>query len=105
MIQAAYNLTVYAEGFDGTGQTIGIIDWCGSPTIQNDANAFSAQFGLPALTSSNFAITYIPSPSTCDAPIRVEINIDVEWAHAVAPGANINLIVPPSASSSGNRPG
>ena len=99
MIQAAYNLSgLYAEGFDGTGQTIGIIDWCGSLTIQNDANAFSAQFGLPALTSSNFAITYIPAPSLCESTDQVEINIDVEWAHAVAPGANINLIVPPSAT-------
>jgi len=98
MIQAAYNLTgLYNEGYTGAGQTIGIIDWCGSPTIQNDANAFSAQFGLPPLTSSNFAITYIPSPSLCEAPDSVEINIDVEWAHAVAPGANINLIVPPDA--------
>jgi subtilase family serine protease len=99
MIQAAYNLSgLYAEGFDGKGQTIGIIDWCGSLTIQNDANAFSAQFGLPALTSSNFAITYIPTVSTCQAIDQVEINIDVEWAHAIAPGANINLIVPPSAT-------
>lgn len=99
MIQAAYNLTgLYAEGHDGTGQTIGIIDWCGSLTIQSDANAFSAYFGLPALTSSNFAITYIPVPSTCEAVDQVEINIDVEWAHAIAPGANINLIVPPSAT-------
>ncbi len=99
MIQTAYNLTgLYAEGFDGTGQTIGIIDWCGSLTIQNDANVFSAQFGLPALTSSNFAITYIPTASTCASVDDTEINIDVEWAHAIAPGANINLIVPPSAS-------
>jgi subtilase family serine protease len=98
MIQTAYNLTgLYAEGFDGTGQTIGIIDWCGSPTIQSDANVFSAQFGLPLLTSSNFTITNIPRPSTCSAPDSVEINIDVEWSHAVAPGANINLIVPPDA--------
>lgn len=98
-IQAAYNLTgLYAAGHDGTGQTIGIIDWCGSLTIQNDANAFSSAFGLPALTSSNFAITYIPAPSLCEAADQTEINIDVEWAHAVAPGANINLIVPPSAS-------
>ena len=98
-IQAAYNLTgLYAAGHDGTGQTIGIIDWCGSLTIQNDANAFSAAFGLPALTSSNFAITYIPAPSLCEAADATEINIDVEWAHAVAPGANINLIVPPSAT-------
>jgi subtilase family serine protease len=99
MIQAAYGLTgLYAEGFDGTGQTIGIIDWCGSLTIRQDANAFSKRFGLPALTTKNFAITYIPVPSTCEATDQVEINIDVEWAHAIAPGANINLIVPPSAS-------
>ncbi|HWJ48435.1 MAG TPA: S53 family peptidase [Candidatus Udaeobacter sp.] len=99
MIQAAYHLNaLYAEGYDGTGQTIGIIDWCGSLTIQSDANAFSAQFGLPQLTSSNFAITYIPTVSTCQEMDAVEINIDVEWAHAIAPGANINLIVPPSAS-------
>lgn len=98
-IQAAYNLTgLYAEGFDGAGQTVGIIDWCGSLTIRSDANAFSSQFGLPALTSSNFAITQIPTPSLCMGTDDVEINIDVEWAHAVAPGANINLIVPPSAS-------
>ena len=98
-VWAAYGLNgLYSEGYNGAGQTIGIIDWCGSPTIQNDANAFSAYFGLPALTSSNFTITNIPSPSNCASWDSVEINIDVEWAHAIAPGANINLIVPPDAS-------
>jgi len=98
-VYAAYNLNpLYAAGLNGAGQTIGIIDWCGSLTIQNDANLFSAAFGLPPLTSSNFAISYIPSPSLCESVDQVEINIDVEWAHAIAPGANINLIVPPSAS-------
>jgi subtilase family serine protease len=98
-IQAAYNLSgLYKEGYNGAGQTIGIIDWCGSLTIQSDANAFSKEFGLPPLTSSNFAITYIPTISSCEATDQVEINLDVEWAHSVAPGANINLIVPPSAS-------
>ena len=97
-IQTAYNLTgLYNEGYDGTGQTIAIVDWCGSFTIQDDANAFSAQFGLPPLTSSNFAITYT-APSLCISYDQVEINLDVEWAHAIAPGANINLVVPPSAS-------
>ena len=99
MIQAPYKLdALYASGYDGAGQTIGIIDWCGSLTIAEDANGFSEQFGLPALTSKNFAITYIPTKSTCAEADTVEINIDVEWAHAIAPGANINLIVPPSAS-------
>jgi subtilase family serine protease len=94
-IQAAYNLTgLYANGFDGTGQTIGIIDWCGSSTIQDDAAAYSAYFGLPV---PNLTITYTPSPSLCIAADQVEINIDVEWAHSIAPGAALNLIVPPSA--------
>lgn len=98
-IQTAYHLTgLYNQGYTGAGQTIAIIDWCGSFTIQDDANAFSAQFGLPALSSSNFNIIYTPAPSFCEAADQTEINIDVEWSHAVAPGANINLIVPPSAS-------
>src|SRR5208283_4689717 len=97
VIQTAYNLTgLYNEGYDGTGQTIAILDWCGSSTIQNDANAFAVQFGLPPLTASNFSITYT-APSLCIATDQVEINLDVEWAHAIAPGANINLVVPPSA--------
>jgi len=98
-IQTAYNLTnLYAEGYSGTGQTIVILDWCGSPTIQSDANAFSAMFGLPLLGPSNFSIIYTPTASLCEAPDSVEINIDVEWAHAIAPAANIDLVVPPSAS-------
>jgi len=101
MIQAAYNLNgLYNEGYDGAGQTIGIIDWCGEFTIQSDANAFSAQYGLPQLTSSNFAISNIPGPTFCEGYDDAEINIDVEWAHAIAPGASINLIVPPTSSFS-----
>jgi subtilase family serine protease len=97
MIHAAYNLSgLYKEGYNGSGQTIGIIDWCGEFTIQSDANAFSAQYGLPQLTAPNFAITNIPTPTFCEGYDDVEINIDVEWSHTVAPGASINLIVPPS---------
>jgi subtilase family serine protease len=95
-VYAAYGLkALYKEGYTGTGQTIVILDWCSSPTIQQDANAFSKKYGLPELTSSNFSIIY-PVPSACAAP-SVEINLDVEWAHAIAPGANIDLVVPASA--------
>ena len=98
-IQTAYNLTaLYAEGYTGAGQTIVILDWCGSSTIQHDANAFSRKFGLPLLNGSNFSIIYTPTPSECISTDDAEINIDVEWAHAIAPGANIDLVVPPSAS-------
>ena len=97
-IQTAYNLTgLYSKGFNGTGQTIAIVDWCGSSSIQQDADAFSKKFGLPQLTSSNFNIIYT-APSHCIAFDQVEINLDVEWTHAIAPGANVNLVVPPSSS-------
>ncbi|MBV9302706.1 MAG: S8/S53 family peptidase [Acidobacteriaceae bacterium] len=97
-IYKAYNLNaLYKAGFDGTGQTIVIIDWCGSETIMDDANTFSARFGLPPLTLRNFSIIEYPTASTCSSP-NVEISLDVEWAHAIAPGANIDLLVPPTAS-------
>jgi subtilase family serine protease len=92
-IQTAYNLTgLYAEGYDGTGQTIVIIDFCGSPTILHDANAFSKRFGLPPLNASNFQIIDYPAAPQCEG-LNAEINIDVEWAHAIAPGANIDLLI------------
>jgi subtilase family serine protease len=94
-IYAAYNLNgLYAEGHDGTGQTIVIMDACGSPTILGDANAFSKKFGLPKLNASNFSVINYPGPSSC-AGVWPNINVEVEWAHAIAPGANIiNLIIP-----------
>lgn len=99
MIHAAYGLNeLYARGLDGRGQTIGLIEACGSPSIEIDANVFSAKFGLPLLTNKNFTIIEIPPPVTCAFDGNIEVNIDVEWAHAIAPGANINLLVAPSAS-------
>ena len=54
-IQKAYGLDkVYKAGWDGTGQTIMIVDAFGSNTIVDDANLFSQLNGLPALTPSNF---------------------------------------------------
>jgi subtilase family serine protease len=111
MIQTAYNLTgLYKEKrgghtfeYDGTDQVIAIIDWCGTPTILSDVNAFSAQFGLPQLIDYSqhqqpfLEITYT-APNNCENWDNLEINLDVEWAHAVAPYANINLVVPPSNS-------
>ncbi|HVR26803.1 MAG TPA: S53 family peptidase [Candidatus Polarisedimenticolia bacterium] len=97
-IYGAYNLNgLYAEGYTGAGQTIVIIDWCGSPTIRQDGNVFSERFGLPALTASNFNIINVPGPSACSG-VDMEINLDVEWSHAIAPGAKIDLVVPPTAN-------
>jgi subtilase family serine protease len=106
VIQTAYHLTgLYQEHdqYQGTDQTIAIIDWCGTPTILSDVNAFSAEFGLPKLIPYSqhqqpfLEITYT-APNTCESWDNTEINLDVEWSHAVAPEANINLVVPPSNS-------
>jgi subtilase family serine protease len=94
-IRAAYNLNaLYAEGYDGTGQTIVLIETCGSPTVRSDANTFSERFGLPKLTASNFTI--VNTTSSACAGYYPNINADVEWAHAIAPGAAIAMIVAPS---------
>jgi subtilase family serine protease len=95
-IQTAYGLnTLYQRGFDGTGQTIVVIALCGSPTITADANAFSAMFGLPPLTAANFRILH-SAPSTCAQPFNSNVNTPVEWSHAIAPGADIDLLIAPS---------
>jgi subtilase family serine protease len=79
----------------GTGQTIAIVEIGIDPTIQQDANVFNKQYSLPQLNSSNFLIynapgaTNDPQSSNGDA---FETSLDVEWAHAMAPGANILLV-------------
>ena len=99
-LQKAYGLNqAFKKGLNGTGQTIVIVDAFGSNTIVADANEFSTLNGLPTLTSSNFK-RYRPNGSaTCTAKNgcisgnwQFETTLDVESAHAMAPGANIALI-------------
>jgi subtilase family serine protease len=97
----------HAYGFDqlaapgaynslGAGQTIAIVDAYGSPTIQKDLNTFSAQYGLPATTVQ---IAYpTGTPRGTDAGWALETALDVEWAHAIAPGATILLVAAKTAS-------
>jgi len=98
-IQKAYGLkSLYKSHLDGTGQTVAIIDAYGSDTIQADANAFSQLNNLPQLSSSNFQISMPTGPTSCNSDCvngswNVETSLDVEWAHAVAPGANIALVL------------
>src|SRR5689334_662687 len=86
----------HAYGFDqspstGYGQTIAIVDAYGSPTIQNDLNAFCARFGI---RTQYIQIAYPTGrPATVDQGWALETALDVEWAHAIAPGAGILLVV------------
>jgi subtilase family serine protease len=99
-IQKGYGLhALYAKGWTGKGQTIVIVDAYGSPTIRLDANAFSKLNNLPPLGASNFAVLKINGHSGCtpaDGCVpgtwNDETTLDVEWAHTVAPDANIVLI-------------
>ena len=89
----------HAYGFDaapgdGTGQTIAIVDAFKDPNIVADLNTFDQQFGLAAPPGFSIVNQYggsVRSVQT-DAGWASEIAMDVEWAHAIAPKANLVLI-------------
>src|SRR4051794_2771154 len=93
-IRGAYGVPKLV-GLDGTGATIAIVDSFGSPTIRHDLHDFDRAFGLPAPPS--FKIVHpsgaIPAWDGSDERVgwAVETTLDVEYAHAMAPGANIIL--------------
>ncbi|HEV7863919.1 MAG TPA: S53 family peptidase [Acidimicrobiia bacterium] len=81
----------------GAGRTIAIVVPFDDPAIESDLNAFSKRFGLPACTTQNGCFKKVdqrggkkyPAPNKLWA---METALDVEWAHAIAPGANILLV-------------
>jgi subtilase family serine protease len=97
-LQALYGLpTAYKAGYDGTGQTIVLLEAYGYPTIEADANAFFGLTGLTPFTSSNFKIIYPQGPPV--SPVAgilegwdKETALDVQWAHSIAPGAKILIV-------------
>jgi subtilase family serine protease len=108
-IRHAYNIdTLIGAGFDGRGKTIVIIDAFQSPNIVLELNTYIAFYGLPSLNGlggpSNPSLgtfTQIaPNGLTPFDPTNgdqigwaEEITLDVLWAHAIAPGANIVLVL------------
>jgi len=96
-IRNAYGLRALLEaGYTGAGQTIIIIDSFGSPTIANDLETFDAGYGLPAPPSFIVlaplgTVSFDPSDSD-QVGWATETTLDVEWAHALAPGAGIVLL-------------
>jgi subtilase family serine protease len=90
----------------GRGATIVIVDSYGSPTIRNDLAAFDRAYRLPA--PPKFQIIHpagrIPAyqPASSDmVGWAGETTLDVEWAHVVAPGANILLVETPVSETEG----
>ena len=97
-LQTAYGLKpLYTHGLTGTGSTIVIVDPFGSPTIGNDLTVFDEGMGLP--NPPHFRIVQPTGPVPPYNPDNAgmlakagETTLDVEWAHAIAPGANILLV-------------
>lgn len=93
-IQSAYNFVTSAGG---SKITIAVIDAYGDPTLTTDLSTFDSKFGLTAANVNVFypdgkpAITR--SNQSDAAGWAIETALDVEWAHANAPGATIDLVV------------
>lgn len=94
LLQRVYNTTgLYAKGFDGSGKTIGILDFYGSPTITSDLQAFDKRFGFPDPTFNIIPVgPYAPNLGAYTG-WSTEISLDVEISHAMAPGAKVDLYV------------
>ena len=101
----AYDLNpLYSQGITGAGRTIVIVDSFGSPTIASDIKTFDAQFGLPSLDLSIAKFGTIPPFNPNDSTMvgwAEETTLDVEYAHAIAPGAKIVLAETPVAETEG----
>jgi hypothetical protein len=82
----------------GAGQTIAIVDAYSDPNIASDLSKFDTQFGLAAAALSVVNQTGGTTLPSANASWAEEISLDVEWAHAIAPGAKI-LLVETSSSS------
>ncbi len=105
-IQNAYSVTpVLNAGYTGKGQTIVIIDSFGSPTAAADLAKFDADYNLPAPPSFRVLspLGTVPFDPTNSDQVgwAEETSLDVQWAHALAPGASIVLMTSPVSETEG----
>jgi subtilase family serine protease len=108
-VRHAYNIdTLISAGFDGRGKTIVIVDAFQSPHIVAELNHYNTFYALPSLNGLGGPANPSLGTFTQVAPDGLtpfdqnngdqqgwaeEISLDVEWAHAIAPGANIVLVL------------
>jgi subtilase family serine protease len=87
--------TIYRLPVTGGKGTIVIISSYNDSAIAKDLSDFSKQFGLPSCTTANGCFTkHLMTTRETTAPNAWELEtaLDVEWAHAIAPKANILLV-------------
>ncbi len=122
----SYNYaSLLAGGNQGQGKTIAVIDSWGSDTIAHDLHVFNQAFGLQPMCGEEgitcaagmptFSVLHFQgSPATTAPPPQsngtgledkslwaLEVALDVQWAHATAPKANILLVATPTAETLG----
>jgi len=106
-VESAYNLgPLYRHGITGKGETIVIVDSFGSPTIKRDLAVFDAAFRLPAPPSFKIVTPAGKIPrwnykNSDETGWAGETTLDVEYAHTIAPGANILLVETPVSETEG----
>jgi len=105
-MRTAYGLNGLIDaGMVGKGETIIIIDSYGSPTIADDLKAFDAGYGLPDPPSLTVLapLGTVPWDGSNNDQVGwgFEATLDVEWAHAMAPGADIVLLTSPVSETEG----
>jgi subtilase family serine protease len=88
-IKTAYGLTSLGTG---AGETIAIVDAYNDPNIASDLNTFDSEFGVASAGLKVVNQTGGSALPASNAAWDTEISLDVEWAHAIAPGANILLV-------------
>jgi hypothetical protein len=75
-------------GGDGSGTAIALVEAYHNPTLANDLHAFDQEFALP-----DPELTVINQAGQGGNPgWTLEESLDVEWAHAIAPGARIVVV-------------
>ena len=104
-IRVAYGVESLIEhGYTGKGQTVVDIVSFGSPTLQQDMNAFDQQFGLPPITIQiiNPIGTKPFDPNSKDMQGWAgETELDVQIIHAIAPDAGIVVLTSPVSETEG----
>ena len=105
-IQQAYGIPkMIAQGVTGKGQTIVIVDSFGSPTIARDLGVFDTTYHLPAPPTLTIIqpAGHVPpyQPTSNREGWAGETSLDVEYAHAMAPGAKILLVETPTSENAG----
>lgn len=76
----------------GGARAIAIVDAFDDPTAASDLAVFCAQFGLAA---PKFQVIYAGGAEPAQDPTggwEIEESLDVQWSHAMAPGATIYLV-------------